>query len=155
MRKWVGFGLLAALGVILTACPSPAPAAVRLLYYPQNPSLCPGGVRMVNLDPDGYYPPVLLRPTTSPSTPPEPGEVLPGGTVIEPFQETFSVPFNAKERYRSEFLCETGNGVAATPGPRLLPRDRYEPGKGIKVLVVVEDPSQAGYIRWYWAYRGG
>jgi len=153
MRKWVGFGLLVALGMVLTACPSPAPAWVALLYYPQNPSLCPGGVKMVNLD--GYYPPVLLKPTTSPSTPPEPGEVLPRGTVIEPVQRTFSVPFYAKERYRSEFLCETENGVVATPGPRLLPRDEYEPGKGIKVLVIVEDPGQAGYIRWYWAYRGG
>ena len=153
MRKWVDFGLLAALGVILTACPSPAPAWVTLLYYPQTPSLCPGGVTMVN--PDRYEPPVLLKPTTNPSTPPEPDEVLPTGTVIEPFQETFSVPFYATERYRSEFLCESGNGVVATPGPRLLPRDRYEPGKGIKVPVIVEDPSQAGYIRWYWAYRRG
>jgi len=155
MRKWVGFGLLVALGVILTACPSPAPAWVTLLYYPQNPSLCPGGVKTVNLDPDGYYPPVLLKPTTNPSTPPGPDEVLPTGTVIEPVQKTFPVPFYAKEQYRSEFLCESGNGVAATPGPRLLPRDEYEPGKGIKVLVIVEDPSQAGYLRWYWAYRGG
>jgi len=153
MRKWVGFGLLVALGVVLTACPSPAPAAVLLLYYPQNPSLCPGGVTMVN--PDGYEPPVLLKPTTNPPTPPEPGEVLPRGTVIEPFQETFSVPLTAKEQYRSEFLCKTGNGVAATPGPRLFPRDAYEPGKGIKVLVIVEDPSQAGYLRWYWAYLEG
>jgi hypothetical protein len=106
-------------------------------------------------NPDGYYPPVLLKPTTSPSTPPEPDEVLPTGTVIEPVQWTFPVPFNAGERYRSEFLCETGNGVAATPGPRLFPRNRYELGKGIKVLVIVEDSSQVGYLRWYWAYLRG
>jgi hypothetical protein len=105
---------------------------------------------MVNLD--GYAPPVLLKPTANPPTPPKPGEVLPRGTVIEPFQETFSVPATAKERYRSEFLCKTGDEVLATLGPRLLPRDEFEPGKGIKVLVVVEDPSQAGYLRWYWAY---
>jgi hypothetical protein len=153
MRKWVGFGLLVALGVVLTACPSPAPVWIPLLFYPQNPSLCPGGVKMAN--PDGYYPPVLLKPTTSPSTPPEPDEVLPTGTVIEPVQWTFPVPFNAEERYRSEFLCETGNGVAATPGPRLFPRNRYELGKGIKVLVIVEDSSQVGYLRWYWAYLRG
>ena len=154
MRKWVGLGLLVALGMVLTACPSPAPAWVALLYYPQNPSLCPGGVKMVN--PDGYEPPVLLKPTTNPPTPPEPGEVLPRDVVIEPPQWTFSVPLAAEERYRSEFLCKTGNGeVAATPGPRLFPRDAYEPGKGIKVLVIVEDPGQAGYLRWYWAYRGG
>jgi hypothetical protein len=152
MRNWLGFSLLVVLGVVLTACPSPAPASVPLLYYPQNPSLCPGSVKMVNVNPDGYYPPILLKPTTNPPTPPEPGEVLPRDTVIQPFQETFRVPFNAKERYGSEFLCETGNGVVATPGPRLLPRDRYEPGKGIKVLVIVEDSSQAGYLRWYWAY---
>jgi hypothetical protein len=72
--------------------------------------------------------------------------------VIEPVQWTFSVPLAAKERYRSEFLCKTENGVAATPGPRLFPRDAYEPGKGVKVLVIVEDSSQVGYIRWYWAY---
>jgi len=102
---------------------------------------------MVNLD--GYAPPVLLKPTANPPTPPKPGEVLPRGTVIEPFQETFSVPATAKERYRSEFLCKTGDEVLATLGPRLLPRDEFEPGKGIKVLVVVEDPSQAGYLRWY------
>jgi hypothetical protein len=117
MRKWVGFGLLVALGVVLTACPSPAPAAVLLLYYPQNPSLCPGGVKMVN--PDGYEPPVLLKPTTNPPTPPEPGEVLPRDTVIEPVQWTFPVPFNAEERYRSEFLCKTQNGVAGCGPPRL------------------------------------
>jgi hypothetical protein len=67
MRKWVGLGLLVALGVVLTACPSPAPAALLLLYYPQNPSLCPGGVKMVN--PDGYYPPSFSNP---PPTPPRP-----------------------------------------------------------------------------------
>jgi hypothetical protein len=150
MRKWVGFGLLMALGVVLTACPSPPPAWIPLLYYPQNPSLCPGGVKMAN--PDEYAPPILLKPTTDPPTPPEPGEVLPRDTVIEPVQWAFPVPFNAIERYRSEFLCETGNGVAATPGPRLAPRDQYEPGKGIKMLVVVEDPGQAGYLRWYWVY---
>jgi hypothetical protein len=109
---------------------------------------------MVN--PDGYYPPVLLKPTTNPPTPPEPGEVLPRGTVIEPLQWTFSVPRTAEERYRSEFLCKTGNGeVAATPGPRLFPRDAYEPGKGEKVPVIVEDSGQAGYLRWYWAYLRG
>jgi len=152
MRKWLGFGLLMALGVVLTACPSPAPASLPLLYYPQNPSLCPEGVKMVNLD--GYEPPVLLKPTTNPPTPPEPGEVLPRDTVIEPSQRTFSVPLAARERYRSEFLCKTGNDVVATTGPRLFPPDAYEPDKGIKVLVIVEDPSQAGYLRWYWAYRG-
>jgi hypothetical protein len=67
LRKWVGFGLLVALGVVLTACPSPAPVWVLLLYYPQNPSLCPGGVKMVN--PDGYYPPSFSNP---PPTPPRP-----------------------------------------------------------------------------------
>ena len=153
MRKWIGFGLLVALGMVLTACPSPAPVWVLLLYYPQNPSLCPGGVKMVN--PDGYYPPLLLKPTTNPSTPPGPGEVLPKGTVIEPAQWTFPIPPNATERYRFVFLCETENGVVATPGPRLLPRDRYEPGKGEKMPVIVEDPGQAGYLRWYWAYLGG
>jgi hypothetical protein len=150
MRKWVGFGLLVALGVVLTACPSPAPARLPLLYYPQNPSLCSGGVKMVN--PDGYEPPVLLKPTTNPPTPPEPGEVLPRDTVIEPAQWTFSVPLGARERYRSEFLCKTESGVVATPGPRLFPPDEYVPGKGIKTLVVVEDSTQAGYLRWYWAY---
>jgi hypothetical protein len=150
MRKWVGFGLLVALGVVLTACPSPAPTWVLLLYYPQNPSLCPGGVRMV--DPNGYYSSPLLEPTTSPSTPPEPGEVLPKDTTIKPAQWAFPIPSNAKEQYRSEFLCKTENGVVATPGPRLSPQDDYEPGKGRKVLVIVEDSSQAGYLRWYWAY---
>jgi hypothetical protein len=74
--------------------------------------------------------------------------------VIEPAQWTFPVPSNAIEQYRSKFLCETENGVVATPGPRLLPPDNYEPGKGIKVLVIVEDSSQSGYLRWYWAYLG-
>jgi hypothetical protein len=121
-----------------------------LLYYPQNPSLCPGGVEMVN--PDGYYPPILLKPTTNPSTPPEPGEVLPRDTVIEPPQRTVPVPFTAVEKYQTEFLCQTENGVVVTPGPRLLPRDAYEPGKGTKVPVIVEDHTQPGYLRWYWAY---
>jgi hypothetical protein len=71
MRKWVGFGLLVALGVLLTACPSPPPAWVPLLYYPQNPSLCPGGVEMVN--PDGYYPPSFSDP---PSTLPRPRSLV-------------------------------------------------------------------------------
>jgi hypothetical protein len=105
---------------------------------------------MVN--PDGYYPPVLLKPTINPPTPPGPGEVLPRDTVFEPAQETFPVPLTAIEQYQSEFLCKTENGVVATQGPRLLPRDRYEPGKGIKVLVIVEDSSQAGYLKWYWVY---
>jgi hypothetical protein len=150
MRKWLGFGLLVVLGVVLTACPSPAPASLPLLYYPQNPSLCPGGVKMTN--PDGYEPPVLLKPTINPPTPPEPGEVIPAGTVVEPAQWTFSVPLAARERYRSEFLCKTENRVVATLGPRLFPPDAYEPGKGVKTLVVVEDSTQAGYLRWYWAY---
>jgi hypothetical protein len=103
-------------------------------------------------NPDGYEPPVLLKPTINPPTPPEPGEVIPAGTVIKPAQWTFPVPLAARERYRSEFLCKTENGVVATPGPRLFPPDAYEPGKGTKALVIVEDSSQAGYLRWYWVY---
>ncbi|MGC8905672.1 MAG: hypothetical protein ACP5OL_11280, partial [Thermus sp.] len=78
MCRWIGLGLLAALGMILTACiplTAPPPSSVLLLYYPQSPSLCPGGVKMFN--PDGYFPPVTLQPTTSPPTPPAPGEVIP------------------------------------------------------------------------------
>jgi hypothetical protein len=152
MRKWVGFGLLVALGVVLTACPSPAPAWVPLLYYPQNPSLCPGGVRIV--DSNGQYLSPPIEPTTSPPTPPEPDEVLPRGTVIKPVQWTFAIPSYATEQYQSEFLCKSENRVVATPGPRLPPRDYYDPSKGIKALVTVEDPTQAGYLRWYWAYLG-
>ncbi len=149
MRRWIGLGLLAMLGVVLTACPSPAPAHVLLLYYPQSPSLCPGGVKMVNTD--EYYPPITLQPTTSPPTPPAPGEVLPRGVVVEPAQWSFPVLLAAKERYGSAFFCETGNGRLTTPGPRLMPRDMYE-GKGLKVLVIVEDPNEAGYLKWYWSF---
>ena len=43
------------------------------------------------------------------------------------------------------------NGRLTTPGPRLMPRDMYE-GKGLKVLVIVEDPNEAGYLKWYWSF---
>ena len=32
-----------------------------------------------------------------------------------------------------------------------MPRDMYE-GKGLKVLVIVEDPNEAGYLKWYWSF---
>lgn len=33
----------------------------------------------------------------------------------------------------------------------MMPRDMYE-GKGLKVLVIVEDPNEAGYLKWYWSF---
>jgi len=148
MRKWIGLGLLVAVGMALTACFSPAPVAVSLLYYPQNPSLCPGGVKM--FDTGGNYPPIALKPTTNPPTPPASEEVI--QVILEPIQYIWLSMVPGPEHSRFAFTCEAGSGWITTPGPRLPPRDEYVRDKGAKVLVVVEDPSQAGYLRWYWAY---
>jgi hypothetical protein len=110
---------------------------------------------MFNTDgyPEAAFPPVTLQPTTSPPTPPAPGEVIPRSVPIEPLQLTPSIPrAGGPEQFHFAFTCETGSQRLTTPGPNLLPRDLVVRDKGVKSLVIVEDPSQAGYLRWYWIY---
>ena len=158
MRKLVGLGLLASLAVLFSACGEwvfvLTPIDLHVLYYPQNPSLCPGGAGAVSTNNPGFYS-LPLKPTTSPPTPPGPGEIIPfptpsyGPVTLLPFYTS-----DRPEKYDLTFYCNAGEGRhLTTPGPRWPPLDYFVDNQKTPVLVVVEDGGQPGYLRWYWAYR--
>lgn len=102
---------------------------------------------------DGYSRTVTLQSTTQPPMPPAPEAVIPREVGVKPVQLTELIPtMNGPEKYGYAFFCATANGHRTTEGPRLPPRDEYVEGKGEKTLVIVEDPSQSGYLKWYWIY---
>ncbi|WP_038056772.1 hypothetical protein [Thermus amyloliquefaciens] len=158
MRKLVGLGLLVSLAVLFSACGKLVfdypgyPTELPVLYYPQNPSLCPGGAGAVSTNNPRFYS-LPLKPTTSPPTPPGPGEIIPFPADIGPVT---GLPFymgDSAEKYDLTFYCNAGEGRhLTTPGPRWPPRDYFVVKDKIPVLVVVEDVGQPGYLRWYWAY---
>jgi hypothetical protein len=65
--RWLKLALLSLLP-LLSACPFPAPAPLPLnmFYFPENPSLCPEGVRtevrMVSNDDGYFFSPLLFNP---------------------------------------------------------------------------------------------
>lgn len=122
MRKLVGLGLLASLAVLFSACGEwvfvLTPIDLHVLYYPQNPSLCPGGAGAVSTNNPGFYS-LPLKPTTSPPTPPGPGEIIPfptpsyGPVTLLPFYTS-----DRPEKYDLTFYCNAGEGRhLTTPAP--------------------------------------
>jgi hypothetical protein len=147
VKRFAGLALLTALALLLTACPAPAPYPVRILYYPQEPSLCPEGSRLVTSRSSHSI--VELVPATWPPTPPTPEEGIPWPPpegVNMTYAEYFVKGGEPLEAHTSVLECRRGDEVLTTPGPKM------PPVRGPAVtLIVVEDPSAPGYLRWYWA----
>lgn len=109
MKRFAGLSLLTALALLLTACPAPAPYSVVILYYPQDPSLCPEGARLVTSR--SFYSIVELVPATWPPTPSAPGEPLPWSPpegVRFSYAEYKAIGGEPAESYTSVLECRRG-----------------------------------------------
>lgn len=128
-----------------------------LLYYPQEPSLCPEGVAVYN-SPFGQSQPYKVSKTPYPPEPPESGGVVPKPPEGVDFiwNPIYIPPGFPYEHYRIYFLC-LGQGWQRTlEGPKWPPRlsewnDRINE-RLAKFLILVEDPNAETYLRWYTAY---
>lgn len=136
------------LAFLLSGCPLfriTVPLHAPILFYPQEPRLCPRGVQLVlRGEPYGQ---VITRATQRPSSPPPEGS-----RVMVPIDPVGVVGYrntDPRETDRFTLLCYTDTGQLLGPGPKFPPRDSP---LGDPLLVLVEDPNVPARVRGYWAY---